>query len=85
MTTLELILTIIQLLSGLAVTVIVLMQSGKDKKLSGSITGGGSDTYFGKNKGRSWDKVLSRVTIVLSVVFAVLVVFTYIYVSKIHA
>ena len=29
MTTLELILTIIQLLSGLAVTVIVLMQSGK--------------------------------------------------------
>ena len=63
----------------------VLMQSGKDKKLSGSITGGGSDTSFGKNKGRSWDKVLSRVTIVLSIVFAVLVVVAYVYVSKIHA
>lgn len=63
----------------------VLMQSGKDKKLSGSITGGGSDTYFGKNKGRSWDKVLSRATIVLSIVFAVLVVVAYVYVSKIHA
>lgn len=35
MTTLELILTIIQLLSGLAVTVIVLMQSGKSAGLSG--------------------------------------------------
>lgn len=32
MTTLELILTIIQLISGLAVTVIVLMQSGKERR-----------------------------------------------------
>ena len=32
MTTLELILTIIQLLSGLAVTVIVLMQSGNEER-----------------------------------------------------
>ena len=37
MTTLELILTIIQLVSGLAVTVIVLMQSGKSAGLSGAI------------------------------------------------
>ncbi len=79
----------IQLILGIAIIVIavflvvaVLMQSGKDKKLSGSITGGGSDTYFGKNKGRSWDKILSRATLVLSIVFAVLVVFTYVYISK---
>ena len=39
MTTLELILTIIQLISGLAVTVIVLMQSGKSAGLSGAIAG----------------------------------------------
>ena len=41
MTTLELILTIIQLISGLAVTVIVLLQSGKSAGLSGAIAGGG--------------------------------------------
>lgn len=82
----------IEWILGIAILVIavflvlaVLMQSGKDKKLSASITGGGSDTYFGKNKGRSWDKILSRATIVLSVVFALLVVFAYVYVSKIHA
>ena len=39
MTTLELILTIIQLISGLAVTVIVLMQSGKSAGLSCAISG----------------------------------------------
>lgn len=80
----------IEIILGIAIIVIavcllvaVLMQSGKDKKLSGSITGGGSDTYFGKNKGRSLDKILFRVTLVLAIVFAVLVVFTYVYISKI--
>lgn len=63
--------------------VAVLLQSGKDKRLSGSIAGG-SETYFGKSKGRSWDKILSRVTTVVAIVFAALVVFTYVYISKIH-
>lgn len=78
----ELTLGIAMIVIAVFLVIAVLMQSGKDKKLSGSITGGGSDTYFGKNKGRSWDKILSRATLVLSIVFAVLVVFTYVYVSK---
>ena len=49
MTTLELILTIIQLLSGLAVTVIVLMQSGKSAGLSGAIAGG-AETFLSRAK-----------------------------------
>ena len=52
MTTLELILTIIQLISGLAVTVIVLMQSGKSAGLSGAIAGG-AETFL--SKGQSQD------------------------------
>ncbi len=51
MTTLELILTIIQLISGLAVTVIVLMQSGKSAGLSGAIAGG-AETFLSKGKPR---------------------------------
>ena len=39
MNTLKLILTILQLLSGLAVTVVVLLQSGKSAGLSGAIAG----------------------------------------------
>ena len=49
MTTLELILTIIQLISGLAVTVIVLMQSGKSAGLSGAIAGG-AETFLSKSQ-----------------------------------
>ena len=52
MTTLELILTIIQLISGLAVTVIVLMQSGKSAGLSGAISGM-ADTFLSKNKAKT--------------------------------
>ena len=41
---------IILLLAALFLIVAVLLQSGKDKGLSGSISGGSSDTYFGKTR-----------------------------------
>ena len=49
----------------------VLMQSGKGKKLSGSITGS-ADTFFSKGKAKSNEKKLSMATTILSVVFVVL-------------
>lgn len=61
MTTLELILTIFQLLSGLAVTVIVLMQSGKSSGLSGVIAGG-ADTFMSKGKAKTLDAKLAKAT-----------------------
>ena len=48
MNTLKLILTILQLLSGLAVTVVVLLQSGKSAGLSGAIAGG-AETFLSKH------------------------------------
>lgn len=64
-------------------TVIVLAQSGKDKSLSGSIAGGASsDTYFGKNKGQSREKLLARLTMVAAIVFAVLVVVLYVLIAR---
>ena len=71
MTTLELILTIIQLVSGLAVTVIVLMQSGKSAGLSGAIAGG-ADTFLSKNKAKSLDAKLARWTKWVAIVWVVL-------------
>ena len=59
MTTLELILTIIQLVSGLAVTVIVLMQSGKSAGLSGAIAGG-AETFLSKGKAKTLDAKLAK-------------------------
>ena len=51
-------LTILQLLSALAVTVIVLFQSGKRSGLSGAIAGG-ADTFLSKGKAKTLDAKLA--------------------------
>ena len=71
------ILCIVLLVLALGICVLVMMQSDKDTKLSGTIAGG-SDTFFGKNKSTTRDRILSRITTVASIVFAVLVVVVYI-------
>ena len=61
MNTLSLILTIIQVLCGLAVIAVVMLQSGKSAGLSGAIAGG-ADTFLSKNKAKSLDAKLARWT-----------------------
>ena len=60
---------VILLVLSVALVVLVLFQSGKDKKLSGTIAGG-AETFFGKSKAGDYSKVLSIVTTVVSVAFA---------------
>ena len=60
MNTLSLILTIIQVLCGLAVIAVVMLQSGKSAGLSGAIAGG--DTFLSKNKAKSLDAKLAKMT-----------------------
>jgi preprotein translocase subunit SecG len=69
-TALKIILAILFILAGLALTVIVLMQEGKQQGL-GAISGA-ADTYWGKNKGRSMEGILVKVTTGLVVVFLVI-------------
>ena len=64
---------IILLAAALFLIVAVLLQSGKDKGLSGTISGGSSETYFGKNKGKSREKKLNTLTIVVAIVFVLIV------------
>jgi len=64
-------LTIIQLLSGLVVTAIVLLQSGKSAGLSGAIAGA-ADTFLAKNKAKTIDAQLARITKWSALVFVVL-------------
>jgi len=70
MTVLKVILTIIFIIVCIALTVAVLMQEGKQQGL-GSI-GGMADTYWGKNKGRSMEGLLVKLTKILAVSFIVL-------------
>lgn len=65
-------LTIIFLLVSVVMAVIILSQEGKQNGLSGSIGGGNTETYWSKNKGRSKDVMLVRVTTILAVLFFVL-------------
>ncbi len=53
------------------------MQSGKSHNLSGTIAGG-ADTFFGKTKGKTIDRVLSKLTTVVAIVFALLVIVVYV-------
>ena len=71
------VLCIVLLVLAVAICVLVMLQSDKDTKLSGTIAGG-ADTYFGKNKSTSKDKLLSNITALLSAVFVVLVIVMYI-------
>ena len=74
---LEITLGVIVCVLAVVVIVCVLLQSGKEKSLSGTLTGAG-ESFFGKSRGRTKDKILSRVTTVLSFVFVIVVVVMYI-------
>lgn len=70
MTALKVIFTILQILVSVAIIVIVLLQSGKQAGLSGSIAGG-AETFFGKNKGRTIDAKLSKFTAFAAIAFLI--------------
>ncbi len=53
--------------------VVVLKQEGKSSGLSGALTGA-SDSYWSKNKGRSAEGMIVRVTKVLASLFILLTV-----------
>jgi preprotein translocase subunit SecG len=69
METLRTVLSIVYIIACVVLIVVVLMQEGKDQGL-GAISGA-AESYWGKNKGRSMEGKLVKVTAVLSVVFVV--------------
>ena len=63
-------LTILFVIVCIALSVVVLLQEGKSGL--GALTGGSSETYWGKNKGRSAEGILAKVTKILAVGFMLL-------------
>ena len=75
-------LVIIHVIIAVVLTVIVLMQHGKQQGLSGAIAGG-AETFFGKNKGRTVDAMLKKFTAVVAILFIVSsVVLTYVSIQE---
>lgn len=71
MAVLKTILIIIYAIICIALTIVVLMQEGKQAGLSGSISGM-ADTYWGKNKGRSMEGTMEKATRFLAIAFILL-------------
>ena len=67
---LETIITVVHVVLAIILVAVVLLQSGKSAGLSGSI-GGGAETFFGKNKAKTLDGMLEKLTAVLALLFII--------------
>jgi len=71
MSTWEIVLIVLEAIASLALILVVLFQSGKEAGLSGALAGN-SDTYLGKGKGASLDKMLATATKWVALVWVIL-------------
>ncbi len=71
MTTAQIVLSVIYFIVALGLIAVVMLQSGKSAGLSGAIAGG-ADTFLSKNKAKSADARLAKMTKWVAVVFMVL-------------
>lgn len=70
MDVLKIILTVVFILISIVISAVILMQEGKSAGL-GAIAGA-ADTYWGKNKGRSMEGRLVKITRVCVILFLLL-------------
>ena len=73
MGTLKLVLSIVEVIACVFLTVVVLLQQGARQGLSGSIAGG-ADTFFGQSKASNMQRTLSRLPTAIGVIFVVIAV-----------
>ena len=76
MPVIQIVLAILLGVISLGLVVAVLMQPGKDKRLSGAIAGG-ADTFFAKGKAGKWDQLLGKITVAMCIVFFVVILVLY--------
>lgn len=71
MEVLKIILTVLEVITSVALVVVVLIQSGKESGLSGAIAGN-SDSYMSKSGRGGLDKALAKATKWVALVWVVL-------------
>ena len=76
MTAVQIVFGIVLILLALALIVLVLLQESNQQGLSGAISGGSSESFFGKNKGRTDEAKKAFITKVLAIAFMVLALVT---------
>ena len=73
---LQIVFGIVLILLALAIIVLVMVQESNQQGLSGAISGGSSESFFGKNKGRTDEAKKAFLTKILATVFMVLALIT---------
>ena len=67
----EIILGVVLIILSILIVALVLLQEGNSQGLSGAIAGG-AETFFGKNKGRTIEAKLVKLTKVIGISFFVI-------------
>ena len=67
----EIVFGVVLIVLSIAITALVLLQEGNSQGLSGTIAGG-AETFFGKNKGRTMEAKLVKLTKVVGIGFFVI-------------
>jgi len=68
------ILIVVYFIVCLALIILAMIQTKEDGGASSTIVGGSSNNFFDKNKGRTKEGKLKRMTIILAIVFAILTI-----------
>ena len=74
------VLGVVDIIVCISLVLLVVFQEGNDKGMG--VIGGGADTFFGKEKGRTIDKKLKRFTSLLAILFAIVTVVLYLIIAR---
>jgi len=65
-------LTVLEAILGIVIVIAILMQPSKSDALSGLVQGSSNETFYSKNKSRTKEVRLERITMLGMTVFAVI-------------
>jgi len=71
MEALKIVVNVVYIIVCLVIIALVLLQAGRSAGISGTIAGG-AETFFGKNKGRDYNALLSKYTGWVAVLFVII-------------
>lgn len=80
MSTLAIVLSVLDIIFALALIILFLAQEGNDQGMG--VIGGGADSFYNKSKGRTLEEKLKRYTLICVLLFAVVSVLLYLCVAR---
>ena len=81
MSALDVVLSIFDILLGVIMVILFLVQEGNDQGM-GAISGASSDSYYSKAKGQTLEERLKQATKIVAILFAVMSIILYLAVTK---